>query len=137
MDLSNGYGGLLVIVTGFRRKLIEYNHLILDEFPNRQILQNAQNKVLCKFWAKSPDKKHNMTREKNPSSSSVQHVLAIYKTRMKMQEDGITNPDQELKDLTRMIVEKLSNMPQDEELIFEDSMMKDSKGNVVAMLPKE
>jgi hypothetical protein len=78
-----------------------------------------------------------MINEENMSNPSVQHVLAIYKTRMKMQEDGITNPTQEIKDLTRTIVEKLSRMPNDEKLVFVDHMIKDSKGNVIAKLPEK
>ena len=70
-------------------------------------------------------------------STTVEHVLAIYQIRMKMQEDGVTNPNKEIKDLTRTIVEKLSKMPHDEKLIFGNHMMKDSKGNVIAKFPKE
>jgi len=34
-------------------------------------------------------------------STTVQLVLVIYQTKIKMQEDGITNPTQEIKELTR------------------------------------
>jgi hypothetical protein len=73
----------------------------------------------------------------NKMSTSVGHVLAIYQTRMRMQQEGVTNPTQEIKDLTRTIVEKLSKMPQDEKLIFDDHMMKDSKGNVIVKFPRD
>lgn len=70
-------------------------------------------------------------------STTVGHVLAIYQTRMRMQQDSVTNPTQEIKDLTMSIVEKLSKMPQDEKLIFDDHMIKDSKGNVIAKFPND
>jgi hypothetical protein len=70
-------------------------------------------------------------------STTVGHVLAIYQTRMRMQQDGVTNPNQEIKELTRTIVEKLSTMNQEEKLTFENHMMKDSKGNIIAKFPEE
>jgi hypothetical protein len=66
---------------------------------------------------------------------NVRHVLGIYQTRLKMQIDGITNPPQAIKDITLTIVEKLSQMPLDEEIIWDDHTMKDSKGNVIVKFP--
>ena len=48
----------------------------------------------------------------------VEHFLDIYKTRMEMQEEGITNPPQRIKDFTKKLVEKLSLMPLDEEIMI-------------------
>ena len=70
------------------------------------------------------------------SHMTVQHVLNIYRTRLKMQEDGITNPAQEYKDITRTIVEKFSKMLPDEKIIWDDYIMKDSKGNAIVIFPK-
>ncbi len=71
------------------------------------------------------------------NNPTVLHVLRIYQARMKMQQEGITNPSQEIKDMTRTIVEELSEMPPDEKIIFDDYMMKDSKGNVIIKFPKD
>lgn len=70
------------------------------------------------------------------SNLNVKQVLSIYQTRLKMQQDGITNPTQIYKDITRTIVEKLSKMSLDEELIWDDYKMKDSKGNIIVQFPK-
>lgn len=66
----------------------------------------------------------------------VKHILGIYQVRLKMQEDGTTNPTQEIKELTRTIVEKLSKIPVDEEIILENSVMKDIRGNVIVEFPR-
>ena len=34
----------------------------------------------------------------------VEHFLDIYKTRMEMQEEGITNPPQRIKDFTKKLL---------------------------------
>lgn len=65
----------------------------------------------------------------------VRHYLRIYQTRLEMQEEGITNPSQEIKDITRTIVDKLSKLPLDEKIILDDHKMKDSKGNIIVELP--
>jgi len=70
------------------------------------------------------------------SSMTAQHVLNIYRTRLKMLEDGITNPAQEFKDIARTIIEKLSKMSPDEKIIWDNHMMKDSKGNFIVKFPK-
>ncbi|HYV90828.1 MAG TPA: hypothetical protein VE978_03560 [Chitinophagales bacterium] len=69
------------------------------------------------------------------SDLNVQHYLGIYRTRLKMQEEGITNPTQEFKEITRTIVDKLSKLPLDEKIILDDHKMKDSRGNVIAEFP--
>lgn len=65
------------------------------------------------------------------SKLNVKHFLNIYTTRMKMQEKGLTNPTQEIKDITRTLVQKLSDMPLEEELKFEGRSLIDSSGNVI------
>jgi hypothetical protein len=71
------------------------------------------------------------------SDLDVQHFLGIYQIRLRMQEEGITNPSHEIKQLTRTIVDKLLRLPLDEKIVLEDHKMKDSKGNVIAEFPKE
>ncbi|MEP3387073.1 MAG: hypothetical protein ABJO02_02740 [Reichenbachiella sp.] len=69
------------------------------------------------------------------SDLDVKHFLDVYRNRMKMQEAGITQPTDEVKKITRDIVEKLSAMPIDELIEIMDNSLVDSKGNVVAALP--
>ena len=106
-----------------------------------QQFENASkdSNVLMTIWGKLENKIASaiLTNERKVNNPNVQHVLSIYQSRLKMQEDGITNPTKEIKDLTRTIVEKLSKMPQDEKLIFGDDMIKDLNGNVIAIFPKE
>ena len=69
------------------------------------------------------------------SDLNVQHYLGIYQMRLKMQEEGISNPTQEFKEITRTIVDKLSKLPLDEKIILDDHKMKDSRGNVIVEFP--
>ncbi len=78
-----------------------------------------------------------LTNEKKLSGSSVDHVLTIYKTRLKMQQDGITNPAQKFKDITKTIVNTLSKLPPDEKIIWDNHVMKDSKGNIIVEFPAD
>lgn len=66
----------------------------------------------------------------------VKHFLGIYKVRLQMQKEGITNPTPEIKELTQTIVDKLSKLPADEEIILENSVMKDIRGNLIVEFPK-
>lgn len=52
-----------------------------------------------------------------------------------MQEDGITNPSDEVKIFTREFVDTLSKMPLNEEIRILDYSFLDSKGNIIAELP--
>ena len=65
----------------------------------------------------------------------VKHFLGIYQIRKRMQEDGITNPNEEVKKFTREFVEKLSKLPLDEEIKIENHSFFDSKGNLIAKIP--
>ncbi|WP_336129370.1 hypothetical protein [Mesoflavibacter sp. CH_XMU1422-2] len=69
-------------------------------------------------------------------SLDVKHYLGIYKTRLEMQNSGITNPTNEIKKLTRTIVEKLSLLPLEEKIELENGKMIDSKGNVIITFPR-
>jgi len=66
----------------------------------------------------------------------VKHYLGIYKIRMQMQDEGITNPSDEIKLLTKTIVEKLSKLPLTEKIELENGKMTDSKGNVIVVFPR-
>ena len=67
---------------------------------------------------------------------NVKHYLGIYTTREKMQEEGITNPSDEIKLLTKTIVQKLSELPLNERIELENGKMTDSKGNVIVTFPR-
>lgn len=70
-------------------------------------------------------------------SLDVKHYLGIYKTRMRMQEEGVTNPSDGIKLLTKTIVEKLSQLPLNEKIEFENGKMTDSKGNIIVVFPRK
>jgi len=65
----------------------------------------------------------------------VEHFLDIYTMRKNMQENGITNPSENIKKFTREFVEKLENMPLHEEIILKDSSFFDSLGNLIIKFP--
>lgn len=66
----------------------------------------------------------------------VGHFLGIYKTRLRMQEEGITNPAPEYKEITRTIVERLSKLPITEKITLDDNTLKDSRGNIIVTFPR-
>lgn len=65
----------------------------------------------------------------------VKHYLAVYTTRMEMQKAGITNPSDEIKELTKTIVQKLSVMPLDELLEINNGSLIDTKGTIIVIFP--
>lgn len=67
---------------------------------------------------------------------NVEHYLNIYMLRLKMAEDGTTNPNDEVKALMQTIIDKLSKLPLEEEIILDDNKMKDISGNIIVELPK-
>jgi hypothetical protein len=67
----------------------------------------------------------------------VKHYLGVYQDRMKMQEEGITHPTDEIKRLTREIVKKLSVLPSDEPIVIKDGSLINSRGIVVASFPRK
>ena len=67
----------------------------------------------------------------------VEHYLGVYSLRKKMQEDGITNPSEEIKKFTRDFVEKLQSLPLREEIVLQDYSFYDSKGNLIIKIPMD
>ncbi|OGS69881.1 MAG: hypothetical protein A3G95_05745 [Flavobacteria bacterium RIFCSPLOWO2_12_FULL_31_7] len=65
----------------------------------------------------------------------VKHYLDIYSIRKEMQEEGITNPSEQIKNFTKDFVEKLQSLQLDEEVILKDSSFFDSKGNLIMKIP--
>ena len=65
----------------------------------------------------------------------VRHFLGIYTTRKEMQEEGITNPSKEIEKFTKDFVEKLHNMPLDEEIILKDNTFFNSSGDLILRFP--
>lgn len=59
-------------------------------------------------------------------------LLEVYKTRLEMQQQAITNPSDHVKIFTKKIVEKLSQLPQEELIEFIDMKLVDSSGNMIA-----
>lgn len=65
----------------------------------------------------------------------VEHYLGVYSLRKRMQEEGITNPSEQIKKFTRDFVEKLESLPLKEEIVLQDSSFYDSKGNFLMEIP--
>ncbi len=66
---------------------------------------------------------------------TVKHYFGIYKTRQEMQNMGITNPNDAVKNFTDEIVRKLSSMSLDEVINIKDGKFIDSKGNTIIEFP--
>ena len=66
---------------------------------------------------------------------TIKHFYEIYKTRLEMQEAGITNPPENIKEFTQSIVETLSKLPMEEIVDYIDGTLVDSKGNVIVKFP--
>jgi hypothetical protein len=66
---------------------------------------------------------------------NVRHYLDIYTTRMEMQEKGVTNPSEEIKEFTKSFVMKLKALPPDDEIILEDNCFYDSSRNLILKIP--
>lgn len=62
---------------------------------------------------------------------TAKHLLEVYKTRLEMQEASITNPSDHVKIFTIRLVEKLSQLPQEEIVEFVDMKLIDSNGNII------
>ncbi len=65
----------------------------------------------------------------------VEHYLGVYSLRKKMQEDGVTNPSEQIKKFTQDFVEKLKSLPLKDEVIFKDDSFYDSKGILIIKIP--
>ena len=68
-------------------------------------------------------------------NQSVKHYLDIYKTRKKMQEKGITHPSEQIKKFTEDFVDKLKDLPLDEEIVLKDNSFFDINGNLIIEIP--
>ncbi|WP_133607242.1 hypothetical protein [Flavobacterium cheniae] len=68
---------------------------------------------------------------------NVEHFLNIYTVRKEMQELGITDPSKKIKEFTNKIVEQLSKMPLDEEIILDNNSFYDSKMNLIIEIPMD
>ncbi|WP_027382406.1 hypothetical protein [Epilithonimonas caeni] len=66
---------------------------------------------------------------------NVKHYLDIYTLRKKMQDEGITNPREEIKEFTIKFIEKLKSMDLDDEIILEDNSFFDSSRNLIMKIP--
>lgn len=66
----------------------------------------------------------------------VGHYLDIYTVRKEMQEEGITNPSEQIKKFTRDFVDKLHSFSLDEEVILKENSFFDSKGNLIMKIPE-
>ena len=71
------------------------------------------------------------------SKQNVEHYLDIYKLRQEMQEEGITNPSEQIKEFTINFVGKLKAMPLNEEIILENNSFFDSNKNLIIEIPKD
>lgn len=67
---------------------------------------------------------------------TAKHVLEVYKTRLEMQEAGITNPPENIKKITKSIVETLPKLPMQEIVDYVDGALVDLKGNVIIKFPE-
>lgn len=67
---------------------------------------------------------------------TAKHVLEVYKTRLEMQEAGITNPPENIKEFTQSIVETLPKLPMQEIVDYVDGALVDLKGNVIIKFPE-
>ncbi len=67
---------------------------------------------------------------------TIKHFYKIYKTRLEMQEAGITNPPENIKEFTKSIVETLSKLPMEEIVDYINRTLVDSKGYVIVKFPK-
>jgi hypothetical protein len=74
-------------------------------------------------------------KSKQMKNHNVRHYLGIYTTRKDMQEKGITNPTEQIKQFTSQLVEKLQNLPLDDEIILKDNAFFDSSGNLILKFP--
>lgn len=65
----------------------------------------------------------------------VRHYLDIYTIRKEMQESGITNPREEIKEFVKEFVDKLEKLPLDMEIFLEDNSFFDKDGLLIMEIP--
>ena len=66
----------------------------------------------------------------------VRHYLDIYTVRKEMQELGITNPGEKIKEFVKEFVDKLEKLPLDMEIFLEDNSFFDKDGLLIMEIPK-
>ena len=66
---------------------------------------------------------------------NVRHYLHIYATRKEMQEAGLTDVSEEMKEFTKKFVEKLKALPLEEKIILIDKSFYTGNGQLVASMP--
>jgi hypothetical protein len=93
------------------------------------------DEIITQDGSKLIDSNGNAVAEMPTENLNARHYLDVYQTRLEMQEEGITNPPEEIRMLVRTIVEKLSRMPLDEKIILENGKMIDSSGNIIVEFP--
>ncbi len=67
----------------------------------------------------------------------VKRYLNIFISRKTMQDEGATNPSEQIKKFTRDFVEKLQRFPLDEEIVLKGRSFFDSKGDLIIKIPTE
>jgi hypothetical protein len=67
----------------------------------------------------------------------VEHYLGIYSLRKTMQEEGITNPSEQIKKFTRDFVEKPEGLPLKEKIVLQNNSFYDNTGNLIIKIPKD
>ena len=65
----------------------------------------------------------------------VAHYLGVYQTRLKMQEEGITNASEEVHHWTRIFVQKLKSLPSEELIRIEGKYFLRENGDIIAKRP--
>jgi len=65
----------------------------------------------------------------------VKHYLFVYSARLKMQEDGVTNPPEMIKKFTKEFVEKLHTLPSEMEIVLKDDAFFDNMGKLIMKIP--
>jgi hypothetical protein len=68
---------------------------------------------------------------------NVKHYLDVYTTKREMQEQGITNPSDTIKEFTRTFVEKLQRLPLNDAITLKDNSFFDSKGELIITIPTD
>jgi hypothetical protein len=66
---------------------------------------------------------------------TVEHYLDIYQTRLEMQNEGTTNPSEEIKSFTRLFVQLLSKMNLEDEIILKNGSFYNASGKLIATVP--
>ncbi|MBA5792946.1 hypothetical protein H1R17_06255 [Flavobacterium sp. xlx-214] len=62
---------------------------------------------------------------------TIKHFLTIYTDRLKMQEEGITNPTSEMIIFTKKIIALLSTLPEDDIVKLTEMNLIDENGTVL------